>query len=238
MRQFAGAIAIALAAPAPAGAGVFLENMTSSELAAEIAAGKRTVIIPTGGTEWNGEAMVLGKHNIRVKALSGLIAEALGDAVVAPVIAHVPEGGIDPPSGHMVHPGSMTVPPELFAAQVEWAARSLRLSGFETVVLLGDSGWNQAPMANVAQRLNAEWGGGVVYADAYYGSHAAFAEWLETQGFEGAGAHAGLADTALMLAVDPKAVRVPGQARVEMGRHGIELFVARSVEQIRALRGE
>ena len=212
--------------------------MTSPEVAAEIAAGKRTVIIPTGGVEQNGTAMVLGKHNIRVRALSGQIAEALGDAIVAPVIAHVPEGGIDPPSGHMVYPGSMTVPPELFAANVEWAARSLRLAGFETIVLLGDSGWNQAPMAAVAETLTAEWGGGVLFADAYYGSHAAFAEWLAAEGFAGAGAHAGLADTALMLAVDAEAVREAGQATVEMGAMGVEMFVDRTVAQIRAFRGE
>ncbi len=210
--------------------------MTSPELAAEIAAGKRTVIIPTGGTEQNGSAMVLGKHNIRVRALSGRIAEALGDAIVAPVIAHVPEGGIDPPSGHMPYPGSMTVPPELFAMQVEWAARSLRLAGFETVVLLGDSGWNQKPMGVVAGILNAEWGGGVLMADAYYASHAEFATWLEGQGYAGAGVHAGLADVALMLAVDPGAVREAGSATIEMGEHGVEMFVSRTVAQIRAFR--
>ena len=227
-----------LALAPPLRAEVFLEKMTSPELAAEIAAGKRTVIVPTGGTEWNGTAMVLGKHNIRVRALSGRIAEALGDAIVAPVIAQVPEGGIDPPSGHMVHPGSMTVPPELFAAQVEWAARSLRLAGFETIVLLGDSGWNQQPMAGVAERLNAEWGGGVLYADAYYDSHAVFAQQLEEAGHAGAGAHAGLADVALLLAVAPDAVRSPGAATAEMGAQGVALFVVRTVSQIRAFRGD
>ncbi|WP_137702430.1 creatininase family protein [Marimonas lutisalis] len=234
-RILAGAV-LALAVAAPLRAEVFLENMTSPEVATAIAEGARTVIIPTGGTEQNGTAMVLGKHNIRVRALSGLIAEALGDAIVAPVIAHVPEGGIDPPSGHMPFAGSMTVPPELFAANVEWAARSLRLAGFETIVLLGDSGWNQQPMAVVAERLNQEWGGGVLFADAYYGSHAVFAAWLEEQGFANAGTHAGLADTALMLAVEPGAVRAPGDATEEMGREGVRMFITRTVEQIRAYR--
>lgn len=223
---------------APVRAEVFLENMTSPELAAEIAAGKTTVIISTGGTEQNGTAMVLGKHNIRVRALSALIAKGLGDAIVAPVIAHVPEGEIDPPSGHMPFAGSMTVPPQLFAANVEWAARSLRLAGFETIVLLGDSGWNQAPMEAVAKALNAEWGGGVLFADAYYGSHAEFAKWLESQGFSGAGAHAGLGDVALMLAIDPGAVREKGKATKEMGAYGVELFVDRTIRQIRAFRAD
>ena len=36
--------------------------------------------------------MVLGKHNIIVKFTAGEIAKRLGNAVVAPVIAYVPEG--------------------------------------------------------------------------------------------------------------------------------------------------
>lgn len=211
--------------------------MTSPELGAAIAAGTRTVIIPTGGTEQNGDAMVLGKHNIRVKVLSGKIAEALGDAVVAPVIAYVPEGGLNPPTGHMPFPGSITVPPALFAANVEWAARSMHQAGFETIVLLGDSGWNQQPMAEVAAKLTAEWGGGVLYSDAYYGTNVVFAKWLEAQGFENAGAHAGLGDVAMMLGTDPEAVRVPGAATKEMSAVGVEMFVSRTVDQIRAFRG-
>lgn len=246
----AGAALAALGLSAPVGAEVFLENMTSPELAAAVEAGARTVLIPTGGTEQNGGHMVLGKHNIRVRALSGQIAMALGDAIVAPVLGQVPEGGIEPPSGHMIFPGSMTVPPELFASNVEWAARSLRLSGFHTVVLLGDSGWNQAPLAQVADKLNAEWGGGVLFADAYYASNEAFAAWLAGNGHPGGGMHAGLADTSLMLAIDPGAVRPvegasragvgsdPTGASAALGKVGVEMFVRRTVAQIRAFRGE
>jgi hypothetical protein len=39
-----------------------------------------------------------GKHNVRVKALSEKIALALGNAVVAPVVAYVPEGNLSPPT--------------------------------------------------------------------------------------------------------------------------------------------
>ena len=48
--------------------------------------------------------MALGKHNRRVKLLSERIAVSLGNALVAPVIAYVPEGSLDPPSGHMRFP--------------------------------------------------------------------------------------------------------------------------------------
>ncbi len=70
---------------------VFLEDLTWTELRDAIAAGKTTIIMPIGGTEQNGPASA-GKHNRRVKLLSERIAVALGDVIVAPVIAYVPEG--------------------------------------------------------------------------------------------------------------------------------------------------
>ena len=66
---------------------VFLEELTWTELRAGIHGGKTTVIVPIGGTEQNGPHMALGKHNARVRTLAERIARALGDALVAPVIA-------------------------------------------------------------------------------------------------------------------------------------------------------
>ena len=94
---------------ASAGLGI-LEDLTSPELPTRIRAGTTTVIVPIGGTEQNGAHMALGKHNVRAKALAEKIARALGNAVVAPVIAYVPEGGVNPPTGHMRYPGTITVP--------------------------------------------------------------------------------------------------------------------------------
>src|SRR6187399_2902752 len=102
-------IAGPLSARAEEPASVFLEDLTSPELAARIRAGTTTVIVPVGGTEQNGAHMALGKHNVRVRLLSERIARALGTAVVAPVIAYVPEGSVNPPTGHMRYPGTITV---------------------------------------------------------------------------------------------------------------------------------
>src|SRR5712671_7931420 len=85
---------------------VFLEELTWTELRDLIQAGKTTIIVPIGGTEQNGPHMALGKHNARVKALAERIAHALGNALVAPVIAYVPEGAVEPPTGHMRFPGT------------------------------------------------------------------------------------------------------------------------------------
>ncbi|MGB3426993.1 MAG: creatininase family protein, partial [Burkholderiaceae bacterium] len=58
-------LASAHAALAQAPASVFLEDLTSPELAMAVAAGTTTILIPVGGTEQNGPHMVLGKHNVR-----------------------------------------------------------------------------------------------------------------------------------------------------------------------------
>src|SRR6266566_7338654 len=136
---------------------VFLEELTWTELRDLVRSGKTTIIIPIGGTEQNGPHMALGKHNLRVRYLSEKIARALGDALVAPVIAYVPEGALAPPSGHMRFPGTITVPEEAFDKILEYAARSFKLAGFHDVVFLGDHGSYQRDEKAVADRLNKEW---------------------------------------------------------------------------------
>src|SRR2546422_200291 len=100
---------------------VFVDELTWTELRDQIRAGKTTIIVPIGGTEQNGPHMVLGKHTVRVKVLSEKIARTLGNALVAPVIAYVPEGGLDPPTAHMKFPGTITVPDAVFEKVLEHA---------------------------------------------------------------------------------------------------------------------
>src|SRR5215813_3840974 len=136
---------------------VFLERLTWDEVRDLMAAGKTTIIIPTGGTEQNGPHMAIGKHNVRVAANSENIARRLGNALVAPVIAYVPEGGIDPPTGHMRFPGTISIPDAVFRQVLEYAARSFKQHGFHDIVFIGDSGPNQPGQEAVAAKLNAEW---------------------------------------------------------------------------------
>jgi len=246
---------LAAAEPAPT---VFLEELTSPELAAQIRGGRTTVIVPIGGTEQNGPHMTLGKHNVRVKALAEKVARALGDAVVAPVIAYVPEGNVDPPTGHMRYAGTITVPPDVYRKVLESAARSFRLHGFRDIVFLGDSGDYQPDNAAVAARLNREWAGAPVRVHAiveYYRIPTAwFARALKARGFADAeiGPHAGLADTSLMLAVDPRVVHMdravpasgqpslpgvtgdPRRATPELGNLAVDAIVTDTVAAIRA----
>ena len=89
---------------------VRIEHMTWVEVRDALKAGKTTIIIPTGGTEQNGPHMVLGKHNFIVAGTARRIAERLGTALVAPVLAYVPEGDIESRQGHMAYPGTISVP--------------------------------------------------------------------------------------------------------------------------------
>ena len=119
---------------------VFIEELTWTEVRDAIKAGKTTIIFPTGGTEQNGPHMVLGKHNFIVKHAAEQIARRLGNALVAPVLAYVPEGGIDPASGHMQYPGTISLPDDVFSKVTDSAARSFRANVFKYRVLIGDSG--------------------------------------------------------------------------------------------------
>ena len=241
----------------PGADSVFLEDLTWTELRDRIRAGATTAIVPVGGTEQSGPHLALGKHNARVKVLAGRIAAALGNAVVAPVMAYVPEGAIDPPGGHMRFPGTLTVPEAAFETTVEYAARSLRRAGFRDIVLIGDHGGYQKSLVRVAARLDREWAATPtrVHAveDYYRAADVDYAAALRRAGHSDAeiGSHAGLADTALTLAVDPQGVRSarlhndaapgvadgvhgdPRGATVALGQMGAELVVARTVQAIR-----
>jgi creatinine amidohydrolase len=148
------AAAPGFAAPPPS---VYLEELTSPELHESIANGYTTVLVPIGGTEQNGPYMALGKHNVRAHVLAGAIARQLGNAVVAPVIAYVPEGSIHPPAGHMKYAGTISVPDAVFEGVLEATARSFKQHGYRDVVFLGDHGGYQSDETHVAAHLNREW---------------------------------------------------------------------------------
>jgi creatinine amidohydrolase/Fe(II)-dependent formamide hydrolase-like protein len=262
------ALALALAAPASAAArpsaSVYLEDLTSPELHARIEAGTATVLVPIGGTEQSGPHIALGKHNARARVLAGRIAERLGNAVVAPVIAYVPEGAITPPNGHMRFAGTISIPDATFESLLEASAKSFCQHGLREVFFLGDHGGYQKSEQKVAERLNRSWsgsgskeGGGCrahALLDYYDVTQGAYVAELKRRGHGDAeiGLHAGLADTSLMLALDPSMVRQdqlaagakagvaggvrgdPTRATAELGQIGVQQQVEASVAAIRA----
>ena len=57
----------------------------------------------------------------------------------------------------MHFPGSISVRADTYVALLTDIAASLRQAGFRDIVLIGDSGGNQAGMATVAEALNRQW---------------------------------------------------------------------------------
>ena len=241
---------------------VFLDEHTWTEVRAAIDEGTTTVIVPTAGTEQNGPHMVLGKHKFIINHTSDLIARELGNALVAPVIAYVPEGtidGPDGPTGHMRFAGAITFPNEHFMTLLEYAARSLEVHGFTDIVFIGDSGGNQNGMRAVSEMLNEEWAGegkeGRVHFVGDYYSNNGFREWLmEEHGYDAdtIGGHAGISDTSQLLHVAPQHIRRdqlaplgggegsgvsgdPTKASAEYGRMGVQFKVQAALRQIREL---
>lgn len=156
--------------PLPPTTSVWIEEMTWMDVRDAIRAGKTTVIIPTGGVEPNGPWLVTGKHNYVLHANCEAIARKLGNALCAPIVKFVPEGRIDPPSGHMTSPGTISAREETFRMLLTDIVASLRQHGFRNIILIGDSGGNQGGQRAVADSLTIIWKGApvVAHVQEYY----------------------------------------------------------------------
>ncbi|GGA44969.1 creatininase family protein [Dyella nitratireducens] len=248
----------AQAAFAQAPSTVQLQNLTWTELRDQVHAGKTTIIIPIGGTEQSGPYVAVGKHNVRAAYLADKIAQKLGNALVAPVVAYVPEGGYAPPTSHMRFPGTITIPDDVFEKMLESAANSFAVHGFRNIVFLGDHGGYQKDLKQVVAHLNKAWAGtnarAILPAAYYETSSDGYAQLLRQRGFrdDEIGTHAGLADTSLQLAVAPQMVRMsemrnapkpgaadgvyggdPRRSTAELGQLGVDAIVSRTVDAIR-----
>src|SRR6516225_4563379 len=165
---------------------VFIEELTWMEVRDALQAGKTTVIVPTGGVEQNGPYLATGKHNYVLKATTEAIARKLGNALVAPIVAFVPEGDIEPASSHMKYPGTISLTEDTYRRLLIDICASFRAHGFGDIVLIGDSGGNQEGMKAVAAELNAKWAGGktrVHFIPEYY-DYTAVEMWLASQGIK------------------------------------------------------
>lgn len=237
---------------------VALQNLTWTEIRDQVRAGKTTIIIPIGGTEQSGPYVAVGKHNVRAEYLSERIAQKLGNALVAPVVAYVPEGGYAPPTSHMRFPGTITIPDDVFEKLLESAANSFAVHGFRNIVFLGDHGGYQNDLKQVVAHLNKSWAGSgrcaLLPPEYYQTSSDGYAQILRQHGVrdDEIGTHAGLADTSLQLAVAPQMVRLgalqsapklgtaegvyggdPHRSSAQLGELGVDAIVSRTVDAIR-----
>jgi creatinine amidohydrolase/Fe(II)-dependent formamide hydrolase-like protein len=235
---------------------IAIEDMTWTEVRDARESGYTTVIVPTGGLEQNGPHMAIGKHNFIVREAADRIAKGVGRTLVAPVVAYVPQGTYDPPTGHLRFPGTMGIPEPVFDGVLDGIARSLKAGGFKTICFIGDHGGNQAVQKAVAERLSTEWakeGIRVLHIDSYYDDRQQVVRLLkEGHSREAIGQHASLIDTSELMSINPKGVDLaryrdlinsirpsgvsgdPSGANADLGTSLFDMRVTAAISQIKA----
>lgn len=183
------------APPAPSPL-VEFEMMTWPEVKKAIEAGKTTALVYNGGTEQRGPQNVNGGHTLMGRDTVRAIAVKLGNAIAAPVLPFSPNRA----SAEL--PGTIGLSTAVFAQMNEEIAEQLLLTGFKTVILMGDHGGGQAELKTVAEKLDAKHaaeGKHVYYCDEVYAkANADFDEYLKANNFP-VSQHAGIPDTSEML---------------------------------------
>lgn len=209
--------------PLPAPTTVWMEEMTWMDVRDAIKAGKTTAIIATGGMEPNGPWLVTGKHNYVLHQNCEAIARKLGNALCAPIVKFVPEGNLEPASGHMTSPGTISMRENTFRALLSDIVVSLKQHGFTNIILIGDSGGNQAGQRWVADSVTKLWNGApvVAHVQEYY-DYAGAAAYMKEHGIVD-GASDNLHDDPIialnMFMDDPKSIRY--EERVKLGKASI-----------------
>jgi creatinine amidohydrolase len=224
-----------LKAPRPIAAldSVWTEELTWMEVRDAIQGGKTTGLILTGGVESNGPHLATGKHNFILEVMGEAIARKLGNALVAPILTLEPGR----PDGERVAPGSVVLSATTYRAVLTDMANSLRGMGFRNVVLMGDSGGNQAAMKEVAAALDEKFkaaGTRFYYIREYYDyasvqkfiQSSGIAEQIEIGASQGSDRiHEEYGIDALMALYDPKTIRI--DERTKAGRatiNGVSLL--------------
>lgn len=240
--------------PLPLSHTVELEKMTWMEVRDRVKGGTTRVIIPTGGIEQNGPFVALNKHDLIAKVVSVRVAETLGSTIVAPVVSFVPEGGFNPPSGHMRYPGTISLSSDTFQRLLGDIITSLSLSGFREIVVVGDSGDSQDDIVRAVSRRTPENTNGarVRYLTEFY-NYDGVRAFLKEKGINETpeAFHEELAFSLQLMAIDPHAVRYDerlavgsktlGKVSLEdrsamsaLGREILEWRVARIAQAIRS----
>lgn len=171
-----------------------IQDLTWERFRDLVPAATDLVLVPIGTLEAHG-GIPLGTDTAIPEAMAVPLAERLG-ALVAPAIPYGVTHTLLP------YPGSTTVSSDAFRTYLFEATAGLVDAGFRRVVLLNGHGGQSAEVAEVVARL---WGDKRAYAAA-----------LEWWGFAGGASaaiygevtsgHAGVEETAMMIAIAPEHV--------------------------------
>lgn len=182
---------------------VRIERMTSDEVAAAVAGGARTAILPLGAVEQHGPHLPLSMDADHADELAVRLARALGDALVLPTV----RVGYSP--HHLGFPGTLSLRPSTLEAVCEDYGAHLAESGFDTLVLFSAHIGNYPVMRDFEARLAARLAPLTVIV--FPSSEAILGAWRDAAEASGLGAnvggHADIAETSVMLVLHPERVR-------------------------------
>lgn len=197
---------------------VLTEQMSWREIEEAIAGGKTTVIVGVASIEQHGPHLPTGTDTYLWYALAEGIAHELGDALVGPVMR------VGLSEAHLDFPGTMTLTQETFMKVLEEYCISLAGHGFKDIVLISGHGGNHDTMVaflpRIAKALRDRCRVHMVPPHVVAEQRAEFEEMYQDYGRTLDYAHAGFAETSMMLAVHPELVDM---ARAEEGLTG-EVF--------------
>ena len=146
----------------------------------------------------------------------------------------MPEGNIDPPSGHMNYPGTISLREETYQYLLTDISNSLKQHGFKNIIFICDSGGNRKGMKQVMENLNEKWidtDTRIHYISEYYEKDIWSFDFLKTIGVHQMpdvktamrqNIHSDYHYEAIMATVDPQLIRT--EQRVKSGLYSINDF--------------
>lgn len=196
-----------------------LEEMSWPQIKAAIDAGQRTVVAAAGSMEQHGPHLPLQTDTLLGTFLVEAIVERLPKVFQGPTIPF----GVS--EHHMPFAGTITLDKEAFKTVVRQYVASLASHGFETVFIVPSHGGNFAPLRELEEETGGSIGGArfVAYSDLNAFIQPMF-EVAEKDGVTAAqaGAHAGEAETSLVLAANESLVEMDYAEEGYVGDFGPE----------------
>lgn len=184
---------------APAHPSVLLAEMTWPQVAADIARGRTTVVVPFGAVEQHGPHLVLDTDAVLGDRLAPMLARRLG-AVCTPTVR------VGSSRHHLAFAGTLSLRPETLTMVALDLIDSLARHGFRRIVLLPTHAGNDEPLLHAARRSPHDGVTIVVPRLAAVVEHLLSAAAARGTPVSDAGGHAGELETSLMLALAPHLV--------------------------------
>lgn len=180
-----------------------LAEMHWPEVRAALDSGTRTVVAGAGSMEQHGPHLPFQTDTLLGTVLADAVGSRLSHVIVGPTIPF----GVS--EHHMAFPGTITLDTATFKAVVRQYVASLAHHGFENVVVLPSHGGNFGPLAQLFEETGGRIEGArfLPYTDLML-----FIDVMNREAAKDgitaqiAGAHAGEAETSMVLAQQPQLV--------------------------------